>query len=413
MSRKPEAGPLGPRRSRRPISARLAAGVIVDPNITHAAAVRRVELRGLRSVRHRHAVQRRSSAAATRSSRFRRRRSPARAGRWPGARSAIAASYNDRAFVGGMEVYTRDIRQRPRRRRSGRCVRSARARRVRLEYDWDYNRFSRSGVTDPAFVIPRNQNAHGLRAGLDLQRAGLAGIALGEPRASGSAGRGWGVPGSPEDAPAAAVVRAVRRGTLLRTAALSPRVTTRIEASVVAGSDLDRFSRIVVRHVRQPAARLSVGAHPLRSRRGGAHGASAGRPPRRFGSMALPIRRRCTIPAFGRGLRNYTGVGAAIEAPAPFGTLLPVEWGYGVQGVNTDGTRRHAGGANNRLQSVLTAVSCAGSAAMACSDGAARRGYGCRAVGGSSGSSRPSAPPSISSTSASWSSTSRGSRSPA
>ena len=42
-------------------------------------------------------------------------------------------------------------------------------------------------------------------------------------------------------------------------------------------------------------------------------------------------------PGFGRGLRNYTGFGAALESPAPFGMLLAVEWGYGVRGVNTDG----------------------------------------------------------------------------
>ena len=27
-------------------------------------------------------------------------------------------------------------------------------------------------MTDPAFVVPRNQNAHALRVGLDVQRAG-------------------------------------------------------------------------------------------------------------------------------------------------------------------------------------------------------------------------------------------------
>jgi hypothetical protein len=40
---------------------------------------------------------------------------------------------------------------------------------------------------------------------------------------------------------------------------------------------------------------------------------------------------------FGRGFRNYTGIGAAIEAPAPFGLLTAVEWGYGFRGVNADG----------------------------------------------------------------------------
>lgn len=43
-------------------------------------------------------------------------------------------------------------------------------------------------------------------------------------------------------------------------------------------------------------------------------------------------------PGFGRGLRNYTGVGGALEVPMPFGTLLAVEWGYGFRGVNTDGS---------------------------------------------------------------------------
>ena len=43
-------------------------------------------------------------------------------------------------------------------------------------------------------------------------------------------------------------------------------------------------------------------------------------------------------PGFGRGLRTYTGIGAAVEAPAPFGTLVAVEWGYGLRGVNADGS---------------------------------------------------------------------------
>ena len=42
-------------------------------------------------------------------------------------------------------------------------------------------------------------------------------------------------------------------------------------------------------------------------------------------------------PGFGRRYRNYTGTGAALEAPAPFGMLLALEWGYGFRGVNTSG----------------------------------------------------------------------------
>ena len=44
-------------------------------------------------------------------------------------------------------------------------------------------------------------------------------------------------------------------------------------------------------------------------------------------------------PGFGAGVRNYTGVGAAAEAPMPFGTLIAVEWGYGIQGINSNGSR--------------------------------------------------------------------------
>ena len=43
-------------------------------------------------------------------------------------------------------------------------------------------------------------------------------------------------------------------------------------------------------------------------------------------------------PGFGRGLRNYSGIGGALEAPAPFGTLLALEWGYGFRGVNSNGS---------------------------------------------------------------------------
>ena len=43
-------------------------------------------------------------------------------------------------------------------------------------------------------------------------------------------------------------------------------------------------------------------------------------------------------PGFGSGLRNYTGVGGALEVPTFFGTLVAVEWGYGFRGVNSSGT---------------------------------------------------------------------------
>ena len=44
-------------------------------------------------------------------------------------------------------------------------------------------------------------------------------------------------------------------------------------------------------------------------------------------------------PGFGPGFEPYTGIGAAAEVPAPFGTLVAIEWGYGFQGIDNDGGR--------------------------------------------------------------------------
>jgi hypothetical protein len=43
-------------------------------------------------------------------------------------------------------------------------------------------------------------------------------------------------------------------------------------------------------------------------------------------------------PGFGSRSRNYTGFGAALEAPAPFRMLAAIEWGYGIRGINPDGS---------------------------------------------------------------------------
>ena len=44
-------------------------------------------------------------------------------------------------------------------------------------------------------------------------------------------------------------------------------------------------------------------------------------------------------PGFGKGFRPFTGIGGALETPTPFGTLIAAEWGYGVQGRDSDGRR--------------------------------------------------------------------------
>ena len=44
-------------------------------------------------------------------------------------------------------------------------------------------------------------------------------------------------------------------------------------------------------------------------------------------------------PGFGSGLKPFTGLGMAVETPAPLGTLLAAEWGFGLQGRRSDGRR--------------------------------------------------------------------------
>jgi len=156
--------------------------------------------------------------------------------------------------------------------------------------------------------------------------------------------RPWGV--LPADAPASgpaeyrsAHANYERYGaSLLRSQALSPRVTARIEAAVMGGRDLDRFSRFAFgtfdnRLHGYPSALV-------RYDRGGVlRTALAWTAARVLRLDAFADTAEVHDPGFGPGLRNYTGFGAAVETPAPFGTLLAVEWGFGLQGVNSRGDR--------------------------------------------------------------------------
>ena len=154
-----------------------------------AAAVRRSELRRFRPVQDRHAVQRvlwRELRAA------RVPRALDRGTRWQlaGRAFGIVSSYNDRAFVAGREVYPLDIRQRPAQAAIW-ALRPLSARTaLRIAYDWDYNRYARHEVTAPDFVIPRNQNAHAIRIGLDGQLAGWQGSVWGSYRSGLAGARG-------------------------------------------------------------------------------------------------------------------------------------------------------------------------------------------------------------------------------
>lgn len=124
--------------------------------------------------------------------------------------------------------------------------------------------------------------------------------------------------------------------TLARSFVASPRLVGRIEAAWMSGKDLDRFSRYAFgsfdNRLRGYPSAL------IRYDKGGVIRTSAawaaGRVLRLDGFADIALVRD---PGFGPRARTYTGLGAAAEVPAPFGTLLAVEWGYGFQGVNSDG----------------------------------------------------------------------------
>ena len=125
---------------------------------------------------------------------------------------------------------------------------------------------------------------------------------------------------------------------LSRSFVVSPRLVGRLEGAWMAGRDLDRFSRYTFgsfdNRLRGYPSAL------IRYDRGGVVRASAawsaGGVLRVDGFLDTAY---VHDPGFGASSRSYTGIGTAVEVPAPFGTLLAVEWGYGFQGINSDGRR--------------------------------------------------------------------------
>jgi hypothetical protein len=258
--------------------------------------------------------------------------------RWQVAGRAfgIASSYNDRAFVNGAEQYEQNVRQRPAHAAVW-LLRSLTPRiSVRIGYDLDYTRLEGGDATAPAFEVPADQIVHGARVALDAQRRGWNASVWWNP-ARRSGWRAWGFPGSGEYD---AAHRDFQRygASLARSAVLTPRLAGRVEAAWMSGRDLDRFSRYSfgtfdnrLRGYPSALIRYDRGA-VVRT----AAAWAAGRLLRLDGFLDAAWVRD---PGFGRALRNYTGAGAAIEAPAPLGTLVAAEWGYGFRGINADGSR--------------------------------------------------------------------------
>ena len=258
--------------------------------------------------------------------------------RWQlaGRAFGIALSYNDRAFVDGREQYDRNIEQRPAFASVALLRPLTPTLTFRAGYELEYTRFSRSDVTAAGFVVPASQVAHGLALGLEAQLHGWDATVWWTPvRRSGW--RAWGRPSSDDYSSSDADFQ--RFGTsLARSVILSPGVVARVEAVAMGGHDLDRFSRFafgtfenrlrgypsaLIRYDRGAAVRTALAwAASRRVRLDG------------FADLAY-----VHDPGFSTGMSPFTGIGAAVEAPAPFGMLVAAEWGYGIQGINADGQR--------------------------------------------------------------------------
>ena len=273
-----------------------------------------LQLRRLQPVRHRHAAQRRSSAArygqlAVLGAVARRHA----AGSSPGARSASPRRTTIGRSCDGREHYDENIRQRP-----AHAVRLAAAsadpadlgaRRVRPGL---HAASAPATRPRPTFAVPADQVAHGAarRRSTRSAPAGTASVWWNPRAAHRLAAVGLARDPASID-PAHARLSALRRVASLRSAvAVAARWPAASRGPWMAGRDLDRFSRYRVRHLRQPAARLSVGADPLRSRRRPAHGGRVVGRRAAARSTGSSIRRWCTIPASGAGCATTPGVGA-------------------------------------------------------------------------------------------------------
>lgn len=311
----------------------LAAGVIIDPNISVPlpfAGLSYVHFNLFGTGAQLNAFFGGSYAQAAFSA-------PSLAGsRWQlaGRAFGIATSYNDRAFRGGTEIYDENLRQRPA-HVSVWLLRPVSPRlSIRLGYELDYTRLEAAPETADDFAVPADQLVHGARLALDGQRAGWTGSIWWNP-ARRSGWRAWGRPGDYD--PSHATLH--RYGaTVSRSIALSAATTARLEAGFMSGDRLDRFSRYAFgtfdNRLRGYPSAL------IRYDRGGVVRAAIAWPVTRFARLdgfidSALVRDR----GFGTAYRNYTGVGAALEAPAPFGLLTSVEWGFGFRGVNADGSR--------------------------------------------------------------------------
>ncbi len=313
----------------------LAGGVLIDPNISHPlpfAGLNYTDFDFLRTGTQLNAFYAGSYGQFAFNA-------PSIAGtRWQltGSGFGILAHYNDRSFRAGRERYDENLRQRPAHLRAG-VVRPLTARTTaRAEYLFDYVALEPGSSTAATFVAPPDQVVHAAQLTLETQRAGWRLDAWWNP-ARRTGWREWGRAGSDDFRDGHGDFQ--RFGVnAYRPWMLSQRLLARVEAAWMSGRDLDRFSRYAfgsfdnrLRGYPSASIRYDRGA-VLRTALAWQTGARL-----RIDGFADAAWVR--DPGLAERARAYPGIGAALEAPGPWSLLFGAEWGYGIKGLNTDGSR--------------------------------------------------------------------------
>jgi hypothetical protein len=247
--------------------------------------------------------------------------------RWQahGSGFAVLASYNDRAFRGGVERYEENLRQRPARLSLGVARPLWGQTRLRLGYELDYTRLGRADTTAAEFVVPVSPVVHGIRVGLEAQHGPWSAQAWW----NGAVRQRWAAWGLAASEPAGTAFQ--RFGaSAARSFVLSPRAVARVEAAWMGGRGLDRFSRYAFDGFQNTLRGYPTAT--VRYDRGGvARGALTWNAARGIRLDAFLDAARVRDHGIGPRSRTYVGAGAGLEAPLPLRALASVEWGYGFQ----------------------------------------------------------------------------------
>ncbi len=240
-------------------------------------------------------------------------------------------AYNDRAFVDGVELYEQNVSQRPARVTLG-VLRPGRVR-LRAAYELGLTRYSRSPTTAREFVAPASPAVHGMRVALEADRGPWTGAVWGVASIR-QHWRGWGPDGL------TSTPRAFQRFGVeaSRSFVLSPRAVVRLEGVYAGGRSLDRFSRFNFDAVDNRLRGYPSAA--LRYDRGGALRTVATLTPApQVRASAFADLARVRDPGYGLASRTFPGLGAALDLPLPFRSVVSLDWGFGLEARNRDGSR--------------------------------------------------------------------------